>query len=46
MEIVNAIMILYENTKSMIRSPDGDILIYYVCNMSVVVLNGDIIGPL
>ena len=43
MNIINAIMILYRDTKSMVRSPDGDIE-YFDINAGV--LQGDTLAPL
>ena len=41
-EIVNAIMILYNNTRSMVRSPYGDTPLFEI---TIVVLQGDTIAP-
>jgi hypothetical protein len=41
-ETVNAIMILYSNTRSMVRSPDGDTDFF---NITAGVLQGDTIAP-
>ena len=41
-ETVNAIMILYSNTKSMIRSPDGDTDFFEITSG---VLQGDTLAP-
>ena len=41
-EVVNAIMILYINTRAMVRSPDGDTLFFKI---TIGVLQGDIIAP-
>ena len=43
MKIINAIMILYRDTKSMVRSPDGDTE-YFDINAGV--LQGDTLAPL
>ena len=43
MKIINAIMILYRDTKSMVRSPDGDTK--YV-DINAGVLQGDTLAPL
>ena len=42
-KIINAIMILYRDTKSMVRSPDGDTE-YFDINAGV--LQGDTLAPL
>ena len=41
--IINAIMILYSNNKSMVRSPDGDTELF---DINSGVLRGDTIAPL
>ena len=41
-EIVSAIMMLYKNTKSMVRSPDGDTDFF---NITKGVLQGDTLAP-
>ena len=41
-ETVKAIMMLYKNTKSMVRSPDGDTDFFDIC---VGVLQGDTLAP-
>ena len=41
-ETVNAIMMLYKNTRSMVRSPDGDTPLF---NITTGVLQGDTIAP-
>ena len=41
-EIVSAIMMLYQNTKSMVRSPDGDTDFF---NITAGVLQGDTLAP-
>ena len=41
-EVVNAIMILYKNTKSMVRSPDGDTEFFEIL---AGVLQGDTLAP-
>ena len=41
-EVVNAIMILYINTRAMVRSPDGDT---YLFKITTGVLQGDTIAP-
>ena len=42
-KIINAIMILYSNTKSMVRSPDGDTELF---DINSGVLQGDTLAPL
>ena len=41
-ETVDAIMILYQNTRSMVRSPDGDTDFF---DITAVVLQGDTLAP-
>ena len=41
-EVVNAIMILYINTRAMVRSPDGDTTFFKI---TTGVLQGDTIAP-
>ena len=41
-EIVNAIFMLYKNTRSMVISPDGDILF----DITTGILQGDTLAPL
>ena len=42
MEIINAIMMLYRNTCSMVKIPDGDTTFFEI---TTVILQGDTLAP-